>query len=397
MNTGKSLPDSWKFNPPGKIRVIDVRSLNELKRYENDWNNLLLQSTAASHMLSYQWISAYLETKVCSPAKTWICLFAYYRKKLIGVLPLIINKKLSFCEWSIIFFATPYDVFHTSSVDCLTLQKHEDVLELFIDYLWHIPHVLPVVHIKKISGNSPSMIYLKQAEKNICIVPEKSGAECFLPISGSYDAYLSKLSPKFKKELRRRSRRLNELKGIRFLLRENKRSVNENIKRLIDIEGKGWKGKNKTSINARQGDAALHTLGIERLDKCGWMDWNFLEAENKTIAVFSASRINRIIYGMKSGFDESFAFYTPGNLLFQRMVQYAFDSGDVDEINCMSEMPWQKRWKMNRRLLYNLVIFPNIPVFSRLFIFLLRVRKVLKKNGFWDYVSKTVRMLSEKI
>ncbi len=387
MSTGKNIPDPWKFNSPGNIQIIDVRSVNELKQYKNDWNDLLLQSTAASHMLSYPWISAYLETKVCVPDETWICLFAYERKKLIGVLPLVIKKKFSFLTMSILIFETPYDVFHTSSVDCLTMQGHEDVLELFIDYLWHIPRAFPFVHIKKIPGHSPSMIYLKNTEKKVCIIAEKSGTERFLPISGTYDDYISKLSPKFKKELRRRNRRLNELEDINFLLRENKRSVNENIKRLLDIEAKGWKGRAKTCAKARKGDVDLHTIGIKRLNRYGWMEWDFLEVKNKTIAVFSSSRINSIIYGMKIGFDEDFSFYTPGNLLFMRMIQYAFDSGDVNEINCMSDMPWQKRWKMCKRPLFDLFIFPRIPFLSKLFVFLLRLRQAFKKADHNFFIS----------
>jgi len=398
MNTNKQLPYGWKFRWPEKIQIIDVRSVNELKQYAEDWNDLLIKSAASSHMSSYPWISAYLKAILHPHAKNWLCLFAYDGKQLIGVLPLIINRKFSIGRWSIILFETPFDIFHTSSVDCLTLKGHEDTIELFIDYLHHIPHVLPLVGIKQIPGHSSSMIYSRQNRGKIIIVSQKSGFENFITISGTYDSYMKKLSSKFKKELRRRSRRLNELKNIRFLPCENKRPVDENIKRLIEIEGKGWKKRTKTCMSARPGDTALHILGIKGLDRCGLMEWDFLEAGEKTIAVYSASRINRIIYGMKSGFDEEYAFYTPGNLLFQHMVQHAFESGDVDEINCMSDMPWQKRWKMNRRQLFDLLIFPHIPVLSGLLALLLKIRQVFKKTSLAFFLTLTpmIRMMMKK-
>ncbi len=372
------------------IEIIDIKSISELRRYENAWNELLLKSDAASPMLSYQWISSYFETKL-THSETWICLFAYQNKKIIGILPLIIDKKLKSPLYSITFFKTPYDVFHTSSVDCITLKNKENVIEFFIDYIRKNFHTFPVITIRRVPKHSASMIYMKKYGRKACITCEKAGVTNFISVSGTYESYLNRLSTKFKKELRRKTRRLNELGNISFLLRENQRSIEENIKRLLQVEGSGWKGRNKTSIMARSGDADFHKLALKRLARNGWIDWYFLEKENKTIAVYSASRINSTIYGLKTGFDEQFAQYAPGNILFQRMVQNAFESGDVNEINCMSDMPWQKKWKMDQRTLYDLLILPNIPLLSDILLLLIRaVRSARKKNINFNKILKKI-------
>jgi hypothetical protein len=93
-NLGKLLFPGWEFNHPDKMRIVDVRSIQELKSHADAWADLLLQSTASSPMLSYPMLSAFFETQIL-PSETWLCLFAYKGKRLFGVLPLIAIKSFS--------------------------------------------------------------------------------------------------------------------------------------------------------------------------------------------------------------------------------------------------------------------------------------------------------------
>ena len=65
---------------------------------------------------------------------------------------------------------------------------------------------------------------------------------------------------------------------------------------------------------------------------------------------------------MKIGYDESYAWCSPGNYLFERTVERAFASGDTTEINCLTDMPWHRNWKMKQRDHYNLWIYPRRPI-----------------------------------
>jgi len=229
------------------------------------------------------------------------------------------------------------------------------------------------------SEHSSSMIYMRRPKRKLHIMEENAGWENYIAVQGTYAEYFAGLSSSFRRQLKRRTRKLEEVKDVRFLFREDTRSVEENLTRFIEVEHANWKGKEKTSIKAVSGDAALHALAAERFSRCGWMEWNFLEAGDRTIAGQYAVRINRTLYLYKIGYDEEYAFCTPGNLLFNKMVEHTFQSGDVVEINCIGTCTWHNDWCMAKRPLYDLLILPRIPIVSTLLSLMLRVGFIRKR------------------
>jgi len=379
-NLGKLLPERWEFNPPDNMRIVDVRSIQELEPHADAWADLLLQSTAASPMLSYPLISAFFETQIL-PSETWLCLFAYKGERLFGVFPLIAVKSFSMFGLSLLCFKTPYNVFHTSAVDCLTLRGREEILELFVDYLSCIPWTWPLIRFREMPDHSPSMLYMNRPRKKLRAIKKLSRGENYIPLSGDYEKYHADLSSGFQRQLKRRTRKLAGLEDVRFFFREDKRSSAENMKRFEDAEDRGWKGTKKSSIKAVAANSRLHAIAAERFQKYGWMEWNFLETGDKTITAQYGIRINRTLYLLKIGYDEEYSFCTPGNLLFNKVIENACREGDVDEINCVADCDWHKNWGMKKRLLYDLIVLPRIPIFSALLTQILNSKIVQKFYG----------------
>ena len=361
----KLLPEQWEFNPPDNIQIVDIRSIQELEPHADAWADLLLQSTAASPMLSYPLISAFFETQIL-PSETWFCLFAYEGEQLVGILPMIAVKSFNMFGLSLLFLKTPYNNFHTSAVDCLTLRGREDILELFVDYLSFVPRTWTLIRFREMPEHSPSMLYMNRHEKKLKIVKKLSGGENYIQLPADYEKYHASLSSSFRRQLKRRTRKLEKLEDVRFICREDKRSSLENMKRFEDAEDRGWKGLKKSSIKAVVADSRFHAISAERFQNYGWMEWNFFETEEKTIAAHYGIRINRTLYLLKIGYDEEYSFCTPGNLLFNKVIKNACEKGDVDEINCVADCAWHKNWGMKKRLLYDLIVLPQIPIFSAL-------------------------------
>jgi CelD/BcsL family acetyltransferase involved in cellulose biosynthesis len=357
----------------GMLRIFEVNTLPELERHADAWAELLLQSSAASPMLSYPWISAFFENKLVS-GERWLCLFAYEGDRLVGVLPLIAVRSYKLPFRPLLLFKAPHDLLHTASVDMLTLRGRENLLEAFVEHLRISRKGWPLIRFRSLPENSPSMIRLKQT-KNCCAVCKPSGAENFIRLPAQYSTYYDGLSHGFRRQLKRRGRKLEELKEARFLLRENSRSAEENLARLMEVEDSGWKGERNSSISSVRGDSALFLAAAERLAQTGWMEWNFLEADGKTAAAQFAMRINRTLYVLKIGYRDDYSFCTPGNLLFAKVIENSCEQGDVDEINCMAVCDWHKDWNVQSRTLYDLIVFPRIPVLSSLFCTAIRGMK----------------------
>lgn len=363
--TKQLLPNPWKFDPTGDLRIMDVRSAQDLALHAAAWAELLLQSPAASPMLSYPQISAYIETQLLA-SETWLCLFAYEGESLVGVFPLTAARSFGVLGFSILCLKTPYNNLHTSGVDCLTIHGREEIVDVFVDYLSLIPRTWPLIRLRELPEHSPSMVYLNRTGSRLIAIQNLSAAESYIPISGDFGKYHSELSSNFRRQLKRGNKKLQELEEVMFHCREQTRHLTENMRRFEEVEDAGWKGAESTSIKSVAGSSRFYTIAAERFQNEGWMEWNFIETKDKTIGAHYAVRIKRTLFLLKIGYDESYSVCSPGNLLLEKAIEHATRMGDVDEINCVADAAWHKNWGMQKRVLYDLVILPKIPIISRL-------------------------------
>lgn len=75
------LPDRWTFRPPAGVRLLDVRSLEELNQHAQAWNDLFQKADRLTPMLSFPWVRAFFKHQDAAPEK-WLCLFAYENDQL---------------------------------------------------------------------------------------------------------------------------------------------------------------------------------------------------------------------------------------------------------------------------------------------------------------------------
>ncbi len=288
----------------------------------------MLDSTAALPRQSYPWISAFLENKPLS-GKRWFCLLAYEGDRLVGVLPLIEVRLYKLPFRPLLLLKVPYDALHTSSVDALTLRGRENLMEAFVRHVQISRKVWPVIRLRLLPEHSSSVIWARQ-DRGACVVCKASGAANFIQLPAQYCTYHDGLSHGFLRQLKRRGRKLEELKNVRFLLRESSRAVEENLSRFIEVEDSGWKGDSRSSIGSAESNSALFLTAAREFGRWGWMEWNFLEVEGKPIAAQFAVRIRRTLHVIKIGYREDYSFCTPGNLLFAKVIENSCAQGDVD-------------------------------------------------------------------
>jgi len=365
------IPEPWKFDPPGKLRIIDARSPEVLAEHAEAWAALLLCSSYASPMVSYPQVSAFLETQV-RDTQSWLCLFAYEDATLVGVLPLIAARSIEFPGFPVLLMKTPYDILHTSGVGCLTPAGREEILDVFVSYLNRMPGRWPAIRMRELLENDPTVHCLDRAGTRLRGVLTPGGRENHIVVPENYESYHVGMSSNFKRQLKRGRRKLDELENISFRCRETTRAPAENMRRFEEVEDKGWKGAGNSSIKANARNSKMYALAAERFHKEGWMEWNFIESGEATIAAHFGVRIHRTLFLLKICYDEEHAGCSPGNLLIENVVKQACETRDLDEINCVADCAWHKNWQMKERRIFDLVILPKIPFISAILSSILR-------------------------
>jgi hypothetical protein len=354
-------------------KLIDIRNLVELEKYEEDWNTLIEKCHGSVHTQSYAWIQAFLRYSLL-PDERWICLFAYESRQLVAVYPLIINRRIGFSGLYFQTFRTPYNIYHTIRVDGLILPGHENILELIVNHLRKSFKAFPIIQISGIPDFSPSMLYFNLKNKNLALYKKYNRTESYITLHENHQIYLSGLKGKFKKDINRRLRRLNSLTGVSFLLRNSQKTNEENLELFKEIESSGWKGDRKVAIKTRAGDSELYLSATNKFHEKGWVHWNFLEVNNETIAAKLFVRINNTTVSWKTAYREDYSTYGPGKLLFYKCIEDFYARGELGEINFMDVIDWFKDWNISTRPLFTIIIFPRSSILAPIIKLFLRIK-----------------------
>jgi len=379
---GGSVSNVQQPEGSAAVRIVQADQLSDLDEHARAWDALLLQCPRAYPMQSHGWVRAFFEHKL-QPRQRLLCLFAYQGQRLVGVMPLAGGCSAPGLGFTEHCFMAPYNAYHIVRGDCLILPGQEDVFGVMIEHLMAICQGPPVLRFRRVAKTSPIFQFFRQPREHLCLLHRVDGGEKFIRPVPDYPTYLAGLDGKFRRELGRQTRRLQEQSVASYRLRD-RGGAGENLEAFMAVEDSGWKGQKKTSIRAVPGDAAVFLDATRRMQELGWMEWNFLEADRQIIAAQYAMRVNRIVYLLKVGYREEFANCAPGQLLLAKTIENASLQGDVDEINFLARRTWLRVWNVAQRNLYTLIVAPRDPFCEPLFI--AAVEDGYSLDGYGDFV-----------
>jgi len=359
-----------------RIRIITENTIEGLAKHRKEWDKLVSKIESVSPVQTFGWIHAFFIHKIKS-RYPWVCIFAYRDEALVAVYPLMVLQESGLPGMRFRFFQLPHDLFHTIRCDGLVLPGYEEMTGRFLEHLRTLYKAIPVIRAQGIPLFSASNRCITAGSKPR-FYRRNVPPEDYLKLNGDFQSYTDSLNSKFRREILRQERRLMERSKVNYRFNDIIRTNAGNAELFMEIENSGWKGKKKTSITGNPGDIELFTSATNYFSENGWMRWNFLEADNVTIAAQLAVKINKVIYLWKIGYREEYSSIAPGNLLMYRFIEDAYQQGDVEEINFMNERGWLKEWNVTKLDLVSTAIFPGIPLVS--FMIRLYYRWKYRKN-----------------
>lgn len=227
------------------IKLIDC--FESFISLELDWNSLLASSEESENVfLRHEWFHVWWQA--FGSDKIMHILLDYEDDRLIGIAPLMISydkyhnipfKKLSFME-------DP----NAPSMNFIVDQKStEKAIFHFIEYLsthkkWHVA-VLNKIGISSKSYSELIKVLNSQNKKYLLRASQDSP---FIPVKGDYDAYLSKTSKKFKKQLRNKENKAFKSGEVKIKLYKNIGLDGKNLETIFKVSDRSWKKETGTSM-----------------------------------------------------------------------------------------------------------------------------------------------------
>ena len=169
----------------------------------------------------------------------------------------------------------------------------------------------------------------------------------YVPVEGPFEEYMGGLDRKFRKEIGRLWRRLEDRGEVRVTYEDGSEGLDGLLAEGFRLEGSGWK--------ERAGTAILSVPAAER----GWLALAFLRLDGRPIAFDLCLEVDRVTYVLKGGFDVEERKHGPGTLLTHHGIERAFELG-LDSYELLGQADDYKRsWTSLTRERVRLQAFPR--------------------------------------
>jgi len=201
-------------------------------------------------------------------------------------------------------------------------------------------------------------------------------------VDDALERYFSGSRKRFKKELDRRLRRLQEIGRVEFCVTDQYDAAT--MKTFFDVESSGWKGREGTAASNDPNVVRLHEDFASSLAERRALSIYQLKLDDTTIAISLNILFDDKIAHWKTAYDETFSQYAPGNLLFRELLRNGIRDG-ISEIDMLSPaLPYKLVWSTGVREHSALYVFRKGLVGKLLwawkFKFALYLRRFAKKR-----------------
>lgn len=149
----------------------------------------------------------------------------------------------------------------------------------------------------------------------------------YVPIEGSFDEFMAGLERRFRKDIGRRWRRLEDEGGVEVAYEDGSGDLEALLDEGFRLEGSGWKSAAGTAIASDPVRERFYREVCRWAAERGWLTLAFLRVGGRAIAFDLCIEIDGVSYVLKGGFDVEARRLGPGVLLTHHEIERAFESG----------------------------------------------------------------------
>ena len=183
----------------------------------------------------------------------------------------------------------------------------------------------------------------------------------YVPVDGSFEEYMTGLDRKFRKEIGRLWRRLEERGETRVTYEDGSERLDDLLSEGFQLEGSGWKTEAGTAILSAPAVERFYREVARWAADRGWLRLAFLRLDGRALAFDMCLEHGGAFYVLKGGFDVEERKAGPGTLLTHDGIRRAFDAG-LDSYELLGQADDYKRsWTGLTRERVRFQAFPRRP------------------------------------
>jgi CelD/BcsL family acetyltransferase involved in cellulose biosynthesis len=341
----------------GIYRVEMVRSVTDLEPYAAAWDGLAASAPTRVHSISHAWVSSFFEHLAPAGADCR-CLLVFDGCDLVGVLPFTVSRRYFSVITKSDVCPPNNDQTFASDLVC-RCKDSSSVVGAVMDGLHHFLPRAWELTFQHVSRHSQIVDCFCHGRHSVLYHVKLDGYGNYIRTDGTFDVYARALRPKFATNLRRLTRKIERLPGFDVQFLKGDEAAPGYIEDFLRLEASGWKGRAGTAILNSARESAFYRAFTKRLYERRWLEWHNLRVGGHVVASHMAIRSSPVLYLWKIAYDEDYSNHAPGNVLMLRAIEDAFASPGVEELNCLTNSPWNRDWNMERREYFRVKVWPK--------------------------------------
>lgn len=336
------------FKQSPTLAAAEVIDREAFVAIEEEWNSLV-ETTCDEPFYRHEYIRSWIDS-FRPGSKLKVLIGRDLAGRLIAALPLVV-------EWGFMYgvpvrrLVSPTNV-HSFRFDFLAEDAGSAANAFFgslaADDTWDVIRITDVpeggnawqIHEAAVNAGFPAASWESQRSPYILLPP-------------------SDLSSKFKSNLRRRRKRLEEQGAITVECVTGGARLQSRIEEIFVMEQSGWKGRKRTAAAQSQGARGFYAELAPAAAGRNYLSLYFLNLNGKAIASQYGLTRDGVYSLLMTCYDESFKEHSPGHLLLEEVVKDCCLRGlrKLDFLGC--DLDWKLDWSRLVRPHHWLYIFRN--------------------------------------
>jgi CelD/BcsL family acetyltransferase involved in cellulose biosynthesis len=298
----------------------------EFERIRPEWNALRQPGQDQDPFLSCDWFATWW--RAFGGRRALYLVTARRNGRLCAVLPLMLERAWRHGIPVRRLAAIGND--HTPRFDLVRADDDEQLHRDIWSHVMTLRNRWDVFDLPRLSAHSTTadrFVRLAEEQGMQYSLWQHAPESPWIDILPDWDDYLESLSANFRKDLRRKMRRLTAAGTVGLETVTGRQALDQALADGLTIEAEGWKGSNRTAISSQPEVADFYTELAGVMADRGQLRLHFLTLNDVRIAFDYSIIANRTLYSLKAGHSTDYARFSPGTVMLGLILQRAHEEG----------------------------------------------------------------------
>ncbi len=345
--------------PAPAIEVRTGQGVNALLALRHDWTAIAATRPDVRFHHLYGWYLSYLRN--LEQDESSVHFFSFFRVgRPIAIFPLRRIRRRVAAGINLWLWELPHDP-HMNLCDCI-IAPHEsnDVLmHLLVDTLgrrkdmpWDALHLSNLLEdafaLSALSTGALPRTLLARIDRSM-----------YFPCDDLASA-LCNTTGKFKRNLRRQRKKLNQRSRVELSLVQDRAALDEAFAAFMQLEASGWKGNlgRGSAITLRPNRERFYRDLMEHFAADERCLISLLKLDGRVIAAQFCVLAGTTLSVLKIAYDETFSEVAPGNQLLHDLLRHCCDSKLITRLSLVTGPPWAVgRWNPDTHEVWSAYVF----------------------------------------